>query len=167
MSWVSLWVTAIADGQGFAPCHPSSCAQVRWKTEQGLAQLVVVLLHPGHLRLVWFLKLNKCCPQILLLFSDVLPGVEKLRKPQLQSNFGGCACLWPGDSGDSWQAGWVAGGWAPSAGLCCNPMKGRVMSGTWGGAGSGVGAGCVELRVGGPKGDMGRTLWAAVTVGCR
>lgn len=48
---LSLWVTGVADGQGFAPCHRSSCAQVRWKTEQGLAQLVVVLLRPGHLRL--------------------------------------------------------------------------------------------------------------------
>lgn len=74
-------------------------------------------------------------------------------KPSTPEHLWGCACLWPGDSGDSWQAGWVAGGWAPSAGLCCDPMKGKVMSGTWGGAGTGVGAGCMELRVGGPKGD--------------
>lgn len=107
---LSLWVTAVADGQGFAPCHPSSCAQVCWKTKQGLAQLVVVLLHPGHLRLFWFLKLNKCCPQTLLLLPDVLPGVEKLRSPQLQSTFGvvpvcGLGTAVTAGRQDGWQEG--------------------------------------------------------------
>lgn len=45
----------------------------------------------------------------------------------------------------------------------CDQMKGTGTFGTWGTAGSGVGAGCMELRVGGPKADMGRD---SVTVGC-